>query len=182
MHFLMRAKALVAFPGGFGTLDELFEVLTLVQTRKAKPVPILLFGTAYWKRLINFDVLVEEGTISPQDLDLFEYVDDPDQAWESIQRFYNLPDCKSLRSGAPKTQVRRSGTTSRGTGALECTLRCKAACAIRLADTGAVTNTNSVINISAMPGRPWVKPNNMDATSTLPTPRVDDLVGACRRM
>jgi uncharacterized protein (TIGR00730 family) len=90
MHFLMRAKALVAFPGGFGTLDELFEVLTLVQTRKAKPVPILLFGTDYWKRLINFDVLVEEGTISPQDLDLFEYVDDPDQAWETIQRFYSL--------------------------------------------------------------------------------------------
>jgi uncharacterized protein (TIGR00730 family) len=92
MHFLMRAKALVAFPGGFGTLDELFEVLTLVQTRKAKPVPILLYGTAYWKRLINFDVLVEEGTISPKDLNLFEFVDDPGQAWDSILRFYNLSD------------------------------------------------------------------------------------------
>jgi len=92
MHFLMRAKALVAFPVGFGTLDELFEVLTLVQTRKAKPVPILLYGTAYWKRLINFDVLVEEGTVSPKDLDLFDFVDDPGQAWECIRRFYNLPE------------------------------------------------------------------------------------------
>jgi uncharacterized protein (TIGR00730 family) len=68
MHFMMRAKALVAFPGGFGTLDELFEVITLVQTRKAKQVPIVLFGSAYWKKLINFDVLIEEGVISPADL------------------------------------------------------------------------------------------------------------------
>ena len=83
MHFMMRAKALVAFPGGFGTLDELFEVITLVQTKKAKPVPIILFGTDYWKRLINFDVLVEEGAISPEDLNLFHYCDDPDDAWES---------------------------------------------------------------------------------------------------
>ena len=92
MHFLMRAKALLAFPGGFGTLDELFEVLTLVQTKKAKPVPILLFGTDYWKRLINFDVLVEEGTISPEDLELFQYVDDPQVAWEAILRFYDMPN------------------------------------------------------------------------------------------
>ncbi len=92
MHFLMRAKALVAFPGGFGTLDELFEVLTLVQCKKAKPVPIFLYGTDYWKRLINFDVLVEEGAVSEEDLKLFEYVDTPEQAWEGIKRFYNLPD------------------------------------------------------------------------------------------
>lgn len=91
MHFLMRAKALVAFPGGFGTLDELFEVLTLVQCRKAKQVPIFLFGTDYWKRLLNFDVLVEEGAIAQEDLKLFEYVDEPEQAWEGIRRFYNLP-------------------------------------------------------------------------------------------
>src|SRR5450830_946861 len=90
MHFMMRAKALVAFPGGFGTLDELFEVLTLVQTRKAKPVPIVLFGTDYWKRLVNMDVLVEEGVISAQDLDLFTYVDDADAAWEVIRTFYDL--------------------------------------------------------------------------------------------
>ena len=90
MHFMMRAKALVAFPGGFGTLDELFEVITLVQTKKAKPVPIVLFGTDYWKRLINFDVLVEEGAISPEDLNLFEYCDDPVEAWEFIRNFYSL--------------------------------------------------------------------------------------------
>lgn len=91
MHFMMRAKAMVAFPGGFGTLDELFEVITLVQCKKAKPVPILLYGTDYWKRLINFDALVEDGTISADDLELFEYVDDPMTAWNSIQRFYGLP-------------------------------------------------------------------------------------------
>ncbi len=91
MHFMMRAKALLAFPGGFGTLDELFEVITLVQCKKAKPVPIVLFGSDYWKRLINLDVLVEEGTISPEDLALFNYVDDPQAAWEIIKQFYDLP-------------------------------------------------------------------------------------------
>jgi uncharacterized protein (TIGR00730 family) len=91
MHFMMRAKALVAFPGGFGTLDELFEVITLVQTKKAKPVPIILFGTDYWKRLINMDVLVEEGAISPEDLNLLHYTDDPQDAWDVIRNFYGLP-------------------------------------------------------------------------------------------
>jgi uncharacterized protein (TIGR00730 family) len=90
MHFMMRAKALVAFPGGFGTLDELFEVLTLVQTRKAKPVPIVLFGSAYWKRLIDMDLLVEDGVISPEDLRLFTCVDEPEAAWEAIRAFYAL--------------------------------------------------------------------------------------------
>jgi uncharacterized protein (TIGR00730 family) len=90
MHFMMRAKALVAFPGGFGTLDELFEVITLVQTRKSKQVPIVLFGTDYWKRLINFDVLIEEGVISAADLDLFQYADDPEKAWDIIKGFYRL--------------------------------------------------------------------------------------------
>jgi len=90
MHFMMRAKALVAFPGGFGTLDELFEVITLVQCKKAKPVPIVLFGSAYWKRLFDLSLLVEEGTISPDDLKLFVYVDEPQAAWEHIQRFYAL--------------------------------------------------------------------------------------------
>ena len=90
MHFMMRAKALVAFPGGFGTLDELFEVITLVQTRKSKQVPIVLFGSDYWKRLINFDVLIEEGMISPDDLNLFQYADDPEDAWKIIAQFYRL--------------------------------------------------------------------------------------------
>jgi uncharacterized protein (TIGR00730 family) len=90
MHFMMRAKALVAFPGGFGTLDELFEVITLVQTRKAKQVPIVLFGSDYWKKLVNFDFLVDEGVISPQDLQLFTYADTPEVAWEAIRNFYRL--------------------------------------------------------------------------------------------
>ncbi|NMM12652.1 MAG: TIGR00730 family Rossman fold protein [Rhodoferax sp.] len=90
MHFMMRAKALVAFPGGFGTLDELFEVITLVQTRKAKPVPIVLYGSDYWKRLFNTEVMLEEGVISPQDMDLFSYVDDPQSAWDVIRTFYGL--------------------------------------------------------------------------------------------
>jgi uncharacterized protein (TIGR00730 family) len=96
MHFLMRAKALVAFPGGFGTLDELFEILTLVQCKKARPVPVFLFGSDYWRRLINFEVLVEEGAISPEDLALFRYVDEPEQAWEGIKQFYGLPDACPL--------------------------------------------------------------------------------------
>ena len=90
MHFMMRAKALVAFPGGFGTLDELFEVITLVQTRKARQVPIVLFGSDYWKQLLNFDFLVDEGVISPNDVKLFEYVDAPADAWKAIKAFYKL--------------------------------------------------------------------------------------------
>lgn len=91
MHFMMRAKALIAFPGGFGTLDELFEVITLVQTRKAKQVPIVLFGSDYWKRLFNLEVLVEEGAISRDDLALFQYADEPEQAWRLVREFYGLP-------------------------------------------------------------------------------------------
>jgi len=90
MHFMMRAKALVAFPGGFGTLDELFEVITLVQTRKAKQVPIVLFGSQYWRRVIDFEVLIEEGVISPGDVELFQYADEPEVAWDLIRSFYGL--------------------------------------------------------------------------------------------
>jgi uncharacterized protein (TIGR00730 family) len=90
MHFMMRAKALVAFPGGFGTLDELFEVITLVQTRKSAQVPIVLFGSDYWKRLINLDMMVQEGVISPEDLKLITYADTPQQAWDAIKGFYSL--------------------------------------------------------------------------------------------
>jgi uncharacterized protein (TIGR00730 family) len=86
----MRAKALVAFPGGFGTLDELFEIITLVQTGKSKPVPIILFGSNYWKRLVNMDLMVEEGAITAQDLKLFTYVDEADAAWNVIRTFYSL--------------------------------------------------------------------------------------------
>jgi uncharacterized protein (TIGR00730 family) len=90
MHFMMRAKALVAFPGGFGTLDELFEVITLVQTRKARQVPIVLFGSDYWKKLINFELLVDEGVIAAADLELFQFADEPQAAWDIIKTFYRL--------------------------------------------------------------------------------------------
>ncbi len=86
MHFLLRARALVVFPGGFGTLDELFETLTLVQTRKIEPLPVLMFGREYWQRLINFDLLVEEGMISPEDVKWFRYVDDVEEAWGIIRQ------------------------------------------------------------------------------------------------
>lgn len=90
MHFLQRARALVAFPGGFGTLDELFETLTLIQTKKAERVPVILYDKAFWQRLINFEMLAEEGLISPQDLELIQYVDSPEQAWQIIYDFYQL--------------------------------------------------------------------------------------------
>jgi uncharacterized protein (TIGR00730 family) len=90
MHLLMRAKSLVAFPGGFGTLDELFETLTLIQTQKVQPIPVLLFGQSFWERIINFDALVEEGTISKKDLELFEYVETAEVAWEKISTAVGL--------------------------------------------------------------------------------------------
>jgi len=90
MHFLKRARALVACPGGFGTLDELFETLTLIQTRKIKPVPVLLLGSAYWRRVINIEAMVEEGTIDESDLQLFEYVDTAEEAWQAIKAYYHL--------------------------------------------------------------------------------------------
>ena len=93
MHFKIRAKALVVFPGGFGTLDELFEVITLVQTHKIRNrVPIVMYGSAYWKRLLDLDLLVEEGMIAPGDLDMLSYVDSPEDAWQAIRDFYQ-PAC-----------------------------------------------------------------------------------------
>ncbi|MEE9442826.1 MAG: TIGR00730 family Rossman fold protein [candidate division Zixibacteria bacterium] len=91
MHFLMRAKALVAFPGGYGTLDELFEALTLVQTDKTKRIPIILFGKDFWAQLINFDFLVNEGTIDSHDLDLFRYASTAEEAWQMIQDYHEEP-------------------------------------------------------------------------------------------
>jgi hypothetical protein len=88
MHFLIRAKALVVFPGGFGTLDELFETLTLIQTKKIKPIPVLIFGKDFWDRVINFNAMVEEGVISPEDIDLFQYVETADEAFEIILKSY----------------------------------------------------------------------------------------------
>lgn len=94
MHFLLRAKALVAFPGGYGTLDELFEVLTLVQTGKMPKVPVILVGSAFWKSLIDFDFLVEDGLISPEDLKLFSYAESAEDIVRQLEAFYggHVPD------------------------------------------------------------------------------------------
>ncbi|WP_197703831.1 TIGR00730 family Rossman fold protein [Variibacter gotjawalensis] len=86
MHLAMRANALVVFPGGFGTFDELFEILTLAQTRKARNVPTILFDETYWRSVINFDAMVEAGMVSPRDLDLFDYAESAEAAWDMLQK------------------------------------------------------------------------------------------------
>jgi hypothetical protein len=88
LHFLLRARALVAFPGGYGTLDELFEALTLVQTRKMRELPVILFGREFWERAVDFEFLAREGTIGPGDLELFHYAESAAEAWALIQRFH----------------------------------------------------------------------------------------------
>ena len=90
MHFLLRARAVAVFPGGFGTLDEFMELLTLVQTGKMKPVPILLFGKAFWSRIINFEAMAEEGVINHEDLALFHWVETAEEAWAVVVKFYDL--------------------------------------------------------------------------------------------
>jgi uncharacterized protein (TIGR00730 family) len=98
MHFLMRSIALVCFPGGFGTLDELFETMTLVQTGKSRPRPILLFGRAFWEKLINFEHLVDCGMINPDDVNLFHYVETAEEAWSRLAEHYGF-DAPGTRSG-----------------------------------------------------------------------------------
>ncbi len=88
MHFLLRARAVAIFPGGFGTFDEAFELLTLVQTKKVKPLPIMFFGRDFWTRMVDFDGLVEEGVIAPGDLDLFEFCETAEEAWDCVCRHY----------------------------------------------------------------------------------------------
>ncbi|WP_353476219.1 TIGR00730 family Rossman fold protein (plasmid) [Salipiger sp. H15] len=88
LHFLKRARALVVFPGGYGTMDELFETLTLIQTRKILPVPVVLVGEAYWRRAFDVDFLVEEGVIDPEDRDLFWYAEEAGEIWDGIQDWY----------------------------------------------------------------------------------------------
>ena len=90
MHFIMRAKAVMVFPGGFGTLDEFFETLTLIQTGRMERVPVVLFGKAFWDGAINLDFLAEQGTISPGDQDLITFVDTAEEAWSVISDFYEL--------------------------------------------------------------------------------------------
>jgi uncharacterized protein (TIGR00730 family) len=92
MHLLLRAKAALFFPGGYGTMDELFETLTLVQTLKMKPLPIVLLGAEFWNRIVDWDFLVEEGTIAPGDLNLFHVCDTAEEAWEFICHFHKTPE------------------------------------------------------------------------------------------
>ena len=94
MHLAMRANALAVFPGGFGTMDELFELLTLVQTGKAPSVPIILFGRSYWQDVINFDALVRYGMVNADDLNLFDFADDAEEAWQNLIR-------RGLKAEAP---------------------------------------------------------------------------------
>jgi uncharacterized protein (TIGR00730 family) len=88
MHFLLRAKALVIFPGGFGTLDELFDALTLIQTKKMDPMPVVLVGREYWDNVLNLEYMVEQGTVSAEDLDIISHVDDAEEAWQVIRDAY----------------------------------------------------------------------------------------------
>src|SRR5262249_22511385 len=88
LHFLLRAKALIVFPGGFGTLDELFDALTLRQTNRMQRIPILMYGREYWDRVIDFQFLADEGAIEDEHLDLIEYVETPQAAWDAILKFY----------------------------------------------------------------------------------------------
>jgi uncharacterized protein (TIGR00730 family) len=90
LHFLLRARALVAFPGGYGTLDELFEMLTLAQTRKTAPLPVILVGEDYWRRVVDVEFLAAEGTIDPEDRELFWYAETADEIWRDILRWYEL--------------------------------------------------------------------------------------------
>jgi uncharacterized protein (TIGR00730 family) len=106
MHFLLRARALCAFPGGFGTMDELFETLTLIQTRVIEPMPVILFGRAFWEDLINWDAFVEQGLISEEDLDIFTYCETASEAWDLIQAFWSVPE-RSEGAGATVCGVSR---------------------------------------------------------------------------
>jgi uncharacterized protein (TIGR00730 family) len=89
LHFLMRARALVAFPGGYGTFDELFELLTLIQTRKVAPMPVVLVGESFWRKAIDFDFLIEEGVIDAEDRDLFWFAETAQEIWTSILHYHN---------------------------------------------------------------------------------------------
>lgn len=93
MHFLMRAAAIAVFPGGFGTLDELFEALTLIQTGRMRRVPFLLFGKSFWEQIIDWDALSEAGTISPEDIDLFRFVDSAEEAIHQMEHWH-LPQTR----------------------------------------------------------------------------------------
>jgi len=92
MHFLLHARAVAVFPGGFGTFDESFELLTLIQTGKIEPIPVIFYGKDFWTRVVNFEALCEEGVISPKDLDLFHFCETAEEGWEIVQNFWKDKD------------------------------------------------------------------------------------------
>jgi hypothetical protein len=98
IHFLLRARAVAIFPGGFGTMDEFFETLTLIQTGRMDRIPLLLFGIEFWKKIINFEALAEAGTIAPDDPHLFTIVDSAEEGWNVVRQHYKLPAVK-LKAG-----------------------------------------------------------------------------------
>ena len=97
MHFLLHARAVAVFPGGFGTFDEMFELLTLIQTGKVRPLPIILFGRDFWNRVIDFEALVDEGVISPHDLKIIHWSEDAGEAWDHVCSFYDCGDARGAR-------------------------------------------------------------------------------------
>jgi uncharacterized protein (TIGR00730 family) len=103
MHFLLRARAVAVFPGGFGTFDEFFELLTLIQTGKVRPLPIILFGREFWERVVNFEALAEEGVIAPNDLDLIHWSEDAKEAWDYVVRYYERhPNPPHIQTAPPE--------------------------------------------------------------------------------
>jgi uncharacterized protein (TIGR00730 family) len=103
MHFLLRARAVAVFPGGYGTFDEMFELLTLIQTGKVRPLPILLFGRDYWNKVVNFQAMVDEGVISPHDLDLIHWSEDAAEGWDYVMNYYaEHPSPEPEQSGPPE--------------------------------------------------------------------------------
>jgi uncharacterized protein (TIGR00730 family) len=102
MHFLLRARAVAVFPGGFGTFDEMFELLTLIQTGKMRVLPIVLFNRAFWERVVNWQALVEEGVVGPQDLDLFRFVETAEEAWAAVEEYWSQPGAGGMRPPSRK--------------------------------------------------------------------------------
>ena len=103
MHFLLRARAVAVFPGGYGTFDEMFELLTLIQTGKVRPLPILLFGREFWNKVVNFEALAEEGVIAPHDLDLFRWCETAQEAWDYVMGFYEAhPEPPRVQTAPPE--------------------------------------------------------------------------------
>jgi uncharacterized protein (TIGR00730 family) len=113
LHFLLRARALVAFPGGYGTMDELFEVLTLAQTRKIDPVPVILVGEDYWRRVFDADFLIAEGTIDPEDRELFWYAETARDIWRDILLWYEMRGAPLLAPGAADEFCRPTEPTNK---------------------------------------------------------------------